>query len=131
MNHHTPTPCETIFSGKFNNFVSQNSSEMHYFTCKNYKVSAKCTKNPPPAVELFQKSASSTRHQDERANISDRVFVLREVRDILVDRYFTLCDESYHQKCRKLAVCRKLSARVGIRPAVGGRRTRNFIHTPL
>ena len=45
-------------------------------------------KNVPPAVELFQKSASSTRHQDERANISDRVFVLREVRDILVDRYF-------------------------------------------
>ena len=74
--------------GKFNNFVSQNPSEMHYFTCKNYKVSAKCTKNPPPAVELFQKSASSTRHQDQRANISDRVFVLREVRDILVDRYF-------------------------------------------
>ena len=61
---------------------------MYYFTCKNYKVSAKCTKNLPPAVELFQKSASSTRQQDECANISDRVFVLREVRDILVDRYF-------------------------------------------
>ena len=77
-----------IFPEIFDNLFSQNPSEMHYFTCKNYKVSAKCTKNPPPAVELFQKSASSTRHQDERANISDRVFVLREVRDILVDRYF-------------------------------------------
>ena len=59
---------------------------MYYFTCKNYKVSTKCTKNPPPGGRA--KSVSSTRHQDERANISDRVFVLREVRDILVDRYF-------------------------------------------